>query len=508
MEINGQTSRQNQFAMNLPTLNKQWCKANTKIPIDHLTGLPEKVIQFGTGVLLRGLPDYYIDKANKAGIFNGRIVVVKSTTHGDTGSLADQDYLFTHLIRGIEQGKSIASDIINTSVSRVLQAQTQWNEILDCAANTDINIILSNTTEQGLVYVDEDITVGIPTSFPGKMLAFLYHRFQSLGYSATSDIIVIPTELIENNGALLKEFILKGAEFNGLGDEFMVWLHHHVTFCNSLVDRIVPGKPADDLLKEIEAKLGYHDNHVIISEPFNLWAIEGDKRVKEILSFAQADDGIKIVDDISVYKELKLRLLNATHILSCGIALMEGHTTVAKSLEFPAFSDVVNTLIEEIKTSIPKDIPIIDISSFAGNVIDRFKNPYIHHQWSSIILNYSDKMKIRVIPLMAEYYRKFGRLPKAMMKGLAAYFYISIPDRLDNDIYYKDVNGKWLRLQDPFSEQIYQNMQLQGKEGVIQQVLEEFLLKESTLLPLAGEIQQQIITFQYEFAKHSMVQNG
>ncbi|MFZ1562566.1 MAG: hypothetical protein WAT37_21675, partial [Saprospiraceae bacterium] len=186
--------------MNLPTLNKQWCKANTQIPIDHLTGLPEKVIQFGTGVLLRGLPDYYIDKANKAGIFNGRIVVVKSTTHGDTESFADQDYLFSHLIRGIEQGETVALDIINTSVSRVLQAQTQWSEILDCAANSEINIILSNTTEQGLVYEDEHIVSGIPTSFPGKLLAFLYHRFQSLGHSAASDIIVIPTELIENNG--------------------------------------------------------------------------------------------------------------------------------------------------------------------------------------------------------------------------------------------------------------------------------------------------------------------
>lgn len=507
MEIIGQTSRQNQSAMNLPTLNRQWCKANTQIPIDHLTGLPEKVIQFGTGVLLRGLPDYYIDKANKAGIFNGRIVVVKSTTHGDTESFADQDYLFSHLIRGIEQGETVALDIINTSVSRVLQAQTQWSEILDCAANSEINIILSNTTEQGLVYEDEHIVSGIPTSFPGKLLAFLYHRFQSLGDSAASDIIVIPTELIENNGALLKAFILKGAEFNGFENEFTVWLHQHVTFCNSLVDRIVPGKPADDFLLDLQNKLGYRDNHMIISEPFNLWAIEGDQKVRGILSFAQADDGIKIVDDISVYKELKLRLLNATHILSCGNALIKGHTMVAEALENPHFNQMVMLLIDEIKSSIPKDIAESDITAFAESVIDRFKNPYIRHPWSSIILNYTDKMKIRAIPLMAEYYLKFDQLPQGMIKGLAAYFYISIPDKVENGNYFKNVNDKWIRLQDPFSAQIYQNVQIQGKDEAIKLLLDNFLFKDTILFPLSGEIQKQILAFLPQFTRLTAVQN-
>ena len=232
--------------MNLPILNRLWCKAHAKIQVDDLMVLPERIIQFGTGVLLRGLPDYYIDKSNKQGIFNGRIVVVKSTTHGDTSSFSDQDFLFTHMVRGIDQGESVDSHIINAAISRILQARSQWNEILDCAANPKINIILSNTTEQGLVYVEENIKTNIPESFPGKLLAFLYHRYQTLGNSETSDIIVIPTELIENNGQLLKEFVFKGAGFNELENDFLTWLQDHVTFCNSLVDRIVPGKPEED----------------------------------------------------------------------------------------------------------------------------------------------------------------------------------------------------------------------------------------------------------------------
>jgi len=494
--------------MNLPILNRLWCKAHAKIQVDDLMVLPERIIQFGTGVLLRGLPDYYIDKSNKQGIFNGRIVVVKSTTHGDTTSFDDQDFLFTHIVRGFVQGESVDSHIINAAISRILQARSQWNEILDCAANPKINIILSNTTEQGLVYVEENIKTDIPESFPGKLLAFLYHRYQTLGHSETSDIIVIPTELIEDNGQLLKGFTFKGAGFNELENDFLIWLQDHVSFCNSLVDRIVPGKPADDLLLGIENILGYRDNHLIISEPFNLWAIEGDQKVREILSFAKADDGIKIVEDISVYKELKLRLLNATHILSCGNALIEGHTMVAEALENPHFNQMVMLLIDEIKSSIPKDIAESDITAFAESVIDRFKNPYIRHPWSSIILNYTDKMKIRAIPLMAEYYRKFDQLPQGMLKGLAAYFYISIPDKVENGNYFKNVNDKWIRLQDPFSAQIYQNVQIQGKDEAIKLLLEDFLLKDTILFPLSGEIQKQILALLPQFTRLTAVQNA
>src|SRR6186997_3664458 len=86
--------------------------AALKIPDEALFNLPERVLQFGTGVLLRGLPDYFIDKANRQGIFNGRIVVVKSTTHGDTSAFEKQDGLYTHCIRGIENGQKKEENII------------------------------------------------------------------------------------------------------------------------------------------------------------------------------------------------------------------------------------------------------------------------------------------------------------------------------------------------------------------------------------------------------------
>src|SRR6476469_8373942 len=83
-----------------------------ELPPENLFELPEKVLQFGTGVLLRGLPDFFIDNANRQGIFNGRIVVVKSTTHGDTTAFDKQDCLYTLCVRGVEQGVKKEENII------------------------------------------------------------------------------------------------------------------------------------------------------------------------------------------------------------------------------------------------------------------------------------------------------------------------------------------------------------------------------------------------------------
>src|SRR6266542_3594461 len=136
--------------------------------------LPEKVLQFGTGVLLRGLPDYYIDKANKQKIFNGRIVIVKSTESSSTEAFAKQDNLYTLIVRGIDNGKAIEENIVNASISRVLSARNDWHKILKCAANSELQVIISNTTEVGIQLVKDNVHASPPESFPGKLVAFLY----------------------------------------------------------------------------------------------------------------------------------------------------------------------------------------------------------------------------------------------------------------------------------------------------------------------------------------------
>ena len=243
------------------------------VPDEKIFSLPEKVLQFGTGVLLRGLPDYFIDKANRKGIFNGRIVVVKSTSTPGADAFAKQDGLYTICVRGLENGQTIEENIINSSISRVLSATEEWSTILSCAHNPEMQLIVSNTTEVGIALADDDIRLSPPHSFPGKLLAFLYERFKAFNGSVESGMVIIPTELIIDNGAKLLSILAELAKKNNLEPAFTQWLVKENFFCNSLVDRIVPGKLSASEQGSFEKRWGFDDGLAIMTESFRLWAI-------------------------------------------------------------------------------------------------------------------------------------------------------------------------------------------------------------------------------------------
>ncbi|RFM33902.1 tagaturonate reductase [Chitinophaga silvisoli] len=405
--------------------------------------LPEKVLQFGTGVLLRGLPDFFIDKANKAGIFNGRIVVIKSTDKGGTDAFAAQDNLFTQCIQGIYAGQRISEQIVNTSISRVLSASAQWADILACAANPDLEIIISNTTEVGISLTDDDIYANPPVSFPGKLLAFLLKRYQS----NQQGMVIIPTELIPDNGTKLKNIVLEQAKRHHLEQPFIHWLDTENYFCNSLVDRIVPGALPADEKAAIEKQLGYEDQLMIMSEVYRLWAIEtGSEKVRKILSFAKADEGVILAPDINVFRELKLRLLNGTHTLTCGLAQLAGFETVREAMEDPNMEAVISALMQHEIVPAITDIGIREDAAhrFAVSVLDRFRNPYIQHRWLSITMQYTSKMKMRVIPILRKYYQHVHEVPALLAMGFAAYLLTMKQDIQDDHApYFKE---KWQHL--------------------------------------------------------------
>jgi tagaturonate reductase len=436
--------------------------------------LPEKLLQFGTGVLLRGLPDYFIDKANRQGIFNGRIVVVKSTNKGDSSSFEKQDGLYTQCVRGIENGKKIEENIINASISRVLSSATEWAQVLECAHNRDLQVIVSNTTEVGIQFVNDDIRRHPPVSFPGKLLAFLYERFRAFGGSAHSGMVIIPTELIVDNGRKLEAIVLELAHLNGLEDEFISWLEEHNCFCNSLVDRIVPGKPDADQLAEIEKQLGYSDNLLIMSEAYKLWAIEGDEHVKNILSFAKVDQGVVITKDINSFRELKLRLLNGAHTLSCGIAFLAGLDTVKEAMDDIKMSSFISELMmDELIPSIPYDVEADQAIAFGKSVLDRFRNPEIRHQWINITVQYSSKMKMRCLPVLLKHYRNYETVPELFAFGFAAYLAFMKPVALIDGVYYGEYNGKQYPIQDDQAGVFYKRWAELGTAALTEEVLRD-----------------------------------
>lgn len=406
------------------------------LPQTQLFELPEKVLQFGTGVLLRGLPDYFIDKANRQGIFNGRVAVVKSTP-GAITAFDQQDSLYTICVRGLENGQLVEENIVSSAISRVISAEEDWQAILAIAKSPDLAIIISNTTEVGIQLLHESISENAPVSFPAKVLAVLYERFKAFKGAKGSGLIIVATELIPDNGKKLGLIVQELASLNALGDEFMAWLHTENTFCNSLVDRIVPGKPDEATLATLQATLGYTDQLLTMAEPYRLWAIEGDEKVAEALTFAKADAGLIIADDIEIYRELKVRLLNGTHTLSSGIAFLSGIDTVKNAMSNEQLKTYIEDLMaSEIGPAIPYNVSEAQTTAFAHSVKDRFANPSIEHLWLNITFQYSMKMKIRILPLLLNYYQQFNKVPEYMALGFAAYLLFMRVHRQEAGKYY------------------------------------------------------------------------
>lgn len=429
-----------------------------EVPEAALLTLPEKVLQFGTGVLLRGLPDYYIDQANKRGVFNGRVVVVKSTSKDNTDSFSKQNGLYTTLIKGIAEGKQVDKKIINAAISRVLNAGEDWHEVILFATSPELEIIISNTTEVGISLLKESIFSNPPKSFPAKLLAVLWERYKKFGGDAEKGLVIIPTELVSENGKLLKSILNELAIFNQLDEAFIHWLNNANDFCNSLVDRIVPGKLSSEKKSIEESLLGYQDELMILCEPYSLWAIESsNKKTREILTFAKPNPTVKVVSDINLFKELKLRLLNGTHSFTCALAIFCGFDTVIQAMQDNYFKQFVQRLmLEEIKPLIISEtISEQNAQIFAEQVIDRFSNENIEHKWINISMQYSSKMAIRNIPLFFKNSAMNRELPNYMMLGFAAYLLFVKTEKDANGLYYRTIENKTYQINDEKAELIY-----------------------------------------------------
>lgn len=435
------------------------------------------------------MPDYFVHKANQQGVFNGRIVVVKSTDRGGVDAFAEQENIYTQCIRGIEDGAPVQEDIINTAISRTLSARTDWADILDCARSADIKIIISNTTEVGIQLTDDDLQASPPASFPGKLTAFLLERFKAFDGSPESGLVVVPTELILDNGPKLREIVLEQARRHALGEAFIQWVEEHNSFCSSLVDRIVPGQPDRATLTELSERLGYQDDLLIMSEVYRLWAIEGDARVRAVLSFAEADRGVIIAPNIDLYRELKLRLLNGTHTLCVGLCYLAGLDTVRESMETPETERFITELmLDELAPAIPYELELERARQFGREVLDRFRNPFIRHQLIDITVQYTAKMRMRNVPTLQNHYRHSNAVPQRIAQGFAAYLlFMKAVEQADGK-YFGLRNGEKYPIRCDSADYFYAAWQQHGSDlpRLVESVLSDTQLWGSDLTALAG----------------------
>lgn len=380
---------------------------------------PEKVLQFGEGNFLRAFVDWQIDVLNKTTDFIGSVVIVQPLGSGMVEKLNQQEGLYTLYLKGIKDGKPVKEHTLIDSVSRGLNLYTQYDQFVELAHNPELRFVFSNTTEAGIAFDETDRLDDRPQkSFPGKLTAFLYHRFQAFHGNRNKGLIIIPCELIDRNGEKLKKIVLQYAALWNLEEEFVQWLDAANTFCCSLVDRIVPGFPKDTIA-EVTEELGYEDQLVVIGEYFHLWVIEGPQWVKDEFPVHVAGLNTLFVDDLTPYRTRKVRILNGAHTAMTPVAYLYELNTVAEAVEHPVIGAFIKELIfEEIVPTL--DLPIEELNNFAEAVLERFQNPFIKHFLMSISLNSMSKYKTRDLPSLLEFIKRKKQLPKKLVFSLAA----------------------------------------------------------------------------------------
>lgn len=405
--------------------------------------LPEKVIQFGEGNFLRAFVDWMFHQLNKNQLFEGKVVLVQPIAEGLSDKINEQDGLYTLLLRGLQDDKAAEQKEIISSVSRCIDPYSQWDEYIKCAEKREIEFVVSNTTEAGITFDQNDsLDSKPPSSFPGKLAAYLYHRFNHFNGDPSSGMIIMPCELIDRNGDHLKKVILQLADAWNLPESFKIWLSEHNQFLNTLVDRVVTGYPRDEI-KDIIAHLGYEDDLVDTGELFHLWVIEGPQELSEKLPFTKLDLNVIWTNDMAPYRTRKVRILNGAHTASVPAAFLYGLDTVGEMMDHEVLGNYTRQIIkDEIIPSIDLDKEML--TQFADDVVERFRNPYIKHYLLSILLNSSSKFKARVLPSILEYQKLKGKLPEKLTFSLAALMVV-YKDGIIHDSVLQALRGK-----DPF----------------------------------------------------------
>lgn len=396
---------------------------------------PERILQFGTGGFLRGFVDWFVDKANRTGFYDGRIVAVQSTGKSRNQAFEAQDGLFTVCEQGLVGGSPLTQYTLVGSVSRTLTAAADWTAVLEAAENPDLEVVVSNTTEVGIRYEADDIHAAPPSTFPGKLTAVLHRRYSRFNGAAEAGLIVIPCELIPENGATLKEAVLRHSADHDLGAEFETWVESANVFCNTLVDRIVPGYPESP--QEAEAHfdaLGYSDTLLTCAEHYRLWAIQGlDPDSSSLPGFLRSDPGIVLTDDLQPFHERKVRLLNGTHSASAPVMLLNGFQTVKESMDDAwASCFVADVMRKDILPCLKSDAA--EAERFAGQVLERFANPFLRHFWKNIMLQATSKWKTRLLPVLAEHMSRSGAVPARLQTAFASYLELTEV---------RPIDGKW-----------------------------------------------------------------
>lgn len=394
---------------------------------------PETILQIGEGNFMRGFMNWHIQKLNDCTDFKGRAVVVPPRK-GSVAALNEQDGLYTLCIQGYHDGQEMNERMIIQSISRGISTYMDYDVFLQVAENPDLRFVFSNTTEAGLMFRKEDRFEDRPqASFPGKLTAFLYHRFKSFAGDEQKGMIILPCELVEHNGDRLKEYVVDMAIEWELPLAFITWIKEANTFCNTLVDRIVPGF-SKEVAEMVQKEEGYIDELLVTAEYYHLFVIEAPVFVQKELPFQKAGLNVLFVEDISPYRISKVRILNGAHTAMVPIAYSCGIETVNEAVGDEDVGPFIRRMLEE------EVLPGLELSRdelllYTQSVWDRFCNPFVQHQLLDIALNGVSKFRTRILPSLLDYVEQKKQLPMKLVFSLSSliYFYRAYAEKIKDD---------------------------------------------------------------------------
>jgi len=425
---------------------------NLNLELTKAVKRPITVMQYGGGNFLRAFVDYFFDLANEKGLYNGSVAIVESLPNSNVDRFKGQDCQYTLQLRGNINGEKYVETRVITSVAKALTLTHDFDEYMDLAKEESLRFVVSNTTEAGIVFNGEDKSDDkFYVTFPAKLTQFLYARYQNFNGDMSKGLIMLPVELIDDNGIVLKKYVLDYADLWNLEDGFKNWLKEACIFTSTLVDRIVPGFPRDEK-DQICAQLGYNDDLLDTAEPFALWVIESPKDISKELPLDKALVGktnmdIIFTDNQKPYKQRKVRILNGAHTSFVLASYLIGHDTVKESMDDELVRNFMNeTIQEEIIPTLT--LPREELKAFADAVVDRFNNPFIKHALLSISLNSVSKWRARCMPSLLGYVEKNGKLPKNLAFSIAALLAFYKGSKIEDSALLGDRNGETYKIMD------------------------------------------------------------
>lgn len=378
-----------------------------------------KIMQFGEGNFLRAFVEWILQDLNDKGAIDANVVLVQPMPFGRVQEIANQDGLYTLRLEGIDGGKKVKKSQVINVVGDCVNPFADYQKFLKYGESDDLEIVISNTTEAGIAVdpTDTDFSV-CPKSYPGKLLALLKSRYDHYNGAMDKGLAIIPCELIDNNGDELKRCLNELAKINKMDEKFIEWINTANHFTSTLVDRIVPGYPKNEI-EDIQKETGYIDHNVVKGEIFHLWVLKKEAYIQKVLPADSTGLNVIFADDIKPYKQRKVKILNGSHTAMVPVAYLCGIDTVGEAVNDPVIGKYVRDFVfDEVNPTIK--LPQDQMTAFANSVIERYQNPFIRHELMSIALNSTTKFKTRLLPTLEDYVQIKGKLPQHLLFSFAA----------------------------------------------------------------------------------------